>query len=90
MNAIIYVLLSFLLLWGLHHLGLWLERRGWLFYRDRRPSSSAVGNAFLNIESFVRPGARHEAETHQEKVVHEDESGDPLHPNRSRPGDQAY
>ena len=79
-----YVLLGVLSLWALHHLGLWLERRGWLFYRDRKPSSSAVGNAFLNIESFVRPGARHEAEAHQEEVVREDESGDPLNPSGSR------
>jgi hypothetical protein len=85
-RIVIYVLLAALSLWALHRLGLWLERRGWLFYRDRKPSSSAVGSAFLNIESFVRPTARHEIEAHQEQVVRDDESGDPPDPGpRRRP-----
>jgi hypothetical protein len=83
LRIIMYVLLAALSLWALHHLGLWLERRGWLFYRDRKPSSSAVGSAFLNIEEFVRPAARHEIEAQQEEVVRDDESGEP--PDRNRP-----
>ena len=84
LSTIVYVLIAALSLWALHHLCLWLERRGWLFYRDRKPSSSAVGSAFLNLESFVRPAARHEIEAHQEEVVRDDESGEP--PDPDRPG----
>ena len=36
--------------YGLHRLGLWLEKRGWLFYKHKKPTSSAA---------TVRPPARH-------------------------------
>jgi len=87
LSTIVYVLLGVLSLWALHHLGLWLEQRGWLYYRDRKPSSSAVGSAFLHIESFVRPAARHEIAVQQEQVVRDDESGDPPDPSRQRRAD---
>ena len=80
LRILVYVFLGGITLWALHHLCLWLERRGWLFYRDRKPSSSAVGGVFLEINSFFRSGARHDIEARKE-VVREDEVGDPPKPN---------
>ena len=75
-----YVFLAAIALTVLHHLCLWLERRGWLFYRDRKPSGSAMGGAFMEIDAFLRPGVRHEIEARKE-IVHQDEAGDPPEPD---------
>ena len=75
-----YVFLAAIALRALHHLCLWMERRGWIFYRDRKPSSSAMSGAFLQIEEIFRSGARHEIET-REEFVREDEQGDPPEPD---------
>src|SRR5262249_8623654 len=40
--------------YGLHRLGLWLEERGWLYYRNKRPSSSPM-SAFVAMQQFIEP-----------------------------------
>ena len=82
LSTIVYVLLGALSLWALHQLALWLERRGWLFYRHRRPSSSALAGVFMELDAITRPAARHEIEFRQKELVRDDESGDPLEPGR--------
>jgi hypothetical protein len=44
-------------LFGLDRLGLWLEDRGWLYYRRRKPTSSPGG--FLAMQQFIEPGISH-------------------------------
>jgi hypothetical protein len=52
-------------LFGLDRLCLWLEDRGWLYYRRKRPSSSPLG-AWVALQQFLEPTVRHVHEVGQE------------------------
>jgi hypothetical protein len=60
----------------LHRLALWLEARGHVYYLRRRPSTSALGNAFLEVQSLLEPGKRVVVEE-RKRVEEEEETGDP-------------
>ncbi|HOC42482.1 MAG TPA: hypothetical protein PKJ99_05610 [Thermoanaerobaculales bacterium] len=68
-------------LYLLHRLALWAEDRGWVYYQRHRPSRTAVGNAFLEVQSLVEPGRRLVLEARQENGRDEDESGEPPEPS---------
>ena len=61
----------------LHRLALWAESRGWIHYRHRRPSSSSLGNAFLEVQNLVDPAKRAVLEERRREVGEQDESGEP-------------
>ena len=65
------------LLYVLHRVALWAERRGWVYYLNSKPSSSTLGNAFLEIQSMIEPEKRPLVEARKEETVEEDEQGDP-------------
>jgi hypothetical protein len=52
-------------LYGLDRLGLWLEARGWLYYRHRKPASSPA-SAWVAWQQFLEPGARHVLEVREQ------------------------
>jgi len=66
------------LLYALHRVALWAEGRGWVYYLNRKPSSSTLGNAFLEIQSMIEPEKRPFVEVRKEEAVEEDEWGEPL------------
>jgi len=53
-------------LYGLHHLCLWLERRGWLYYKHKRGRSSGL-SCFVAIEKVLEPPTKHVHQVQQEK-----------------------
>jgi hypothetical protein len=69
---------------ALHRLALWIESRGWIYYSRRKPSSSALGNAFLEVQSMLEPGKRHLLEVRREEPEEESQSGDPPEPGAGR------
>jgi hypothetical protein len=60
----------------LHLLALWLERRGWLYYKHTRPSRTALGNAFLQVQSLLEPDRKHLVELRKDEKRDVMESGD--------------
>ena len=76
-----------LLLFALDRLALWMEARGWLYYRrsDHRPSGT-LGNAFLEIQSMVDPGKRIVLEERRREKTSESQSGDPPDPPGTESG----
>ena len=48
-------------LFGLDRLGLWLEDRGWLYYRRKKPASSPM-SAWVAMQQFIEPGVKHVVE----------------------------
>lgn len=65
-------------LYGLHRLALWMEQRGWIYYRNtRHGSSGSLGNAFLHVQSILEPGKRHVLEQRLDEAREDEESGDP-------------
>ncbi len=67
-------------LYGAHRLALWAEGRGWVFYRRRRPTRSALGNAFLEVQSLLEPGQRRVVEERTRVEEEADAAGDPPEP----------
>lgn len=64
-------------LYGLHRLAVWAERRGWIYYREKRGSSGTVGNALLEVLALFEPSTRHVVEERRREAVEDDESGEP-------------
>ena len=71
--AIILVLVALGLL---DRLGLWMESRGWIYWRRRKASGSVLGTTFLELQKIFESGkAEHVLEAKQESRK---ESPDPL------------
>jgi hypothetical protein len=54
-----------------------LHRRGWIRWKMRRGSSSALGNAVLTVQTIYQPQIREVLEMRAEKPDRDSESGDP-------------
>ena len=66
-----------LVLWGLDRMCLWLESRGWLYYRRVKPSSSSLGTALLELQSILEPSRQHVIEARLEEDDEQADSGAP-------------
>ena len=53
-------------LYALYRLGLWLEERGWLYYKHKKPSSSAVGS-FVALQNLLEPPTQHVLQLKEQK-----------------------
>ena len=67
------VLGLFVALFWLDRFCLWLEDRGWLYYRRKKPSSSAA-SAWVAMQQFIEPGVKHVVQIKQEKRSEDDEA----------------
>jgi hypothetical protein len=59
-------------LYWLDRLCLWLEARGWLYYRHKKPESSPA-SAWVAMQQFIEPGVKHVREVREERQVEGDE-----------------
>ncbi len=84
MRVLAWLAAAGLALWLLDRLALWAESRGWLYYRRRTPSSTAVGNAFLEVQSLLEPSKREIVEIRREEHVEAAVPGEPP-PDESGP-----
>ena len=65
-------------LYLLDRLLLWMERRGWVYWRKTtRSTGPGMGNALLEIQSLVEPSARHALENRREVKEESPKPGDP-------------
>ena len=67
----------------LHRIGLWAERRGWIYYRKKHGGSGAIGNAFLEIQAIIEPSKRYVLEERTKDDSETQEAGDPPVPGAS-------
>jgi hypothetical protein len=73
-----------LILYALNRLTRWLYRRGWIRWRMRRGTSSALGNAMLGVQTIFEPSKREVLELRVEEADEEAASGDPPDPGPDR------
>jgi len=59
-------------LFALDRLGLWMEARGWIYWRKVKRKGSGGADVFAAM-SFTEPGAHHAVEARQERNGEEDE-----------------
>jgi hypothetical protein len=64
----------------LHRIAVWAERRGWIYYRTKRGSSGALGNALLEVQAIMEPSKQYVLEERVRDDAEADEAGDPPAP----------
>ncbi len=83
-NTLIILVLGLLiavLLFLLDRLLLWMERRGWIYYRKNKDGGGpGVGNAFLEVQSLLEPSKKELLEIRREDKREQDDSGAPPKP----------
>jgi hypothetical protein len=72
------------LLYALHRTALWMERKGWIFYKHTKPSSSAMSNAFMQVQAMFEPAAEYVVERRRSDEVEEIDAGGPPSPGADR------
>lgn len=81
MKTLLVLLAVAAVLFALHRLAAWMEDRGWIYYRRRRGSSGALGDAFLEVQSLVDPAQKAVLEARRQVDDEAAESGDPPEPD---------
>lgn len=77
---LIKIILFFLLIYIMDCFLLWLERKGWLFYRKRKSPGGFVGNALLELNSVFQPSSHNVIEVKKK-------AGDTMHCEVDRQSD---
>ncbi len=72
------------LLFGFDRLALAMERRGWIYYRKKKPSRTSLGNAFLTVQSILEPGTEKVVEVRLERKSEQDSGDGPKAGGRPR------
>ena len=62
---------------------LWAEKRGWVYWRRNKASSSSLGSAMLEVQSILEPDKKHVVEEQARQRSDIDQAGDddPLQDN---------
>ena len=68
-----------------HRVTRWMHRRGWIQWRMRRGTSSALGNAMLGVQLIYQPQAREVLEQRLEEPSEAGEQGGPPSPDDALP-----
>jgi hypothetical protein len=67
------IVLTFYLL---NKFGLWLERKGLLYYRHIKPQGGGVSAVLQELNAYLLPSARHVVEMKQNQVKHQKREAD--------------
>ncbi|MDV2474797.1 hypothetical protein F8M49_04015 [Rhodococcus zopfii] len=83
MSAVVWITTAVLIVVLADRAALYAERRGWIYWRMRKPpvNGGAVMGAFGEIQTLLSPSYRHVAEEHQRQRTSRHEQGtgaDPL------------
>jgi hypothetical protein len=71
-------------LYALHRLALWMESRGWIYYRHKSGSSGSLGSAFLEAQALLEPANRHVLEVRRDEQAEADDPSGPPDPGADR------
>ena len=55
---------------------LYMEKRGWIYYRKKKPSSSALSNACLEVQQLLEPSKKYVVEVKKDEKKQQAEAGD--------------
>ncbi len=68
MLKFIIVITVFVILYVSDRFFLWLERKGWLYYRHKKAPGGVIGGALLQLQSFFIPSASNIIEMKQNQA----------------------
>jgi hypothetical protein len=63
------ILLASAALWALDRLGLWLESRGWIYYRRVSPKGGGVAAGMSAFRELIEPEVRHVREEREQHAA---------------------
>ncbi|MCR4395207.1 MAG: hypothetical protein NUW07_00560 [Candidatus Saccharicenans sp.] len=84
LKTFLWVMIGVGLLFGLDRLFLFMESRGWIYYRRKKPSSSALSNACLEVQQLLEPSKKYIVEIKKDEKREPQETGDPLVENEEQ------
>jgi hypothetical protein len=87
MKIILWIAGAGIALFLLNKALLWMESRGWIYYRKKAPTRSSLGNAFLEIQSMLEPSKKAMVEVMKEEKKEQADSGEPPEPGEKKPRD---
>ncbi|MGQ9801988.1 MAG: hypothetical protein ACUVRL_10050 [Candidatus Saccharicenans sp.] len=70
----ILAVIGFLL--ALDRLLLYLEIKGWIYYRRKKPNPGSVGNVCLEIQQLLEPSKKYVIQVKKEEKKEQQESGE--------------
>ena len=88
MKAIAIIFAIVVALFLVDRIALWMESRGWIYWRHSKASPGALGNALLQVQSLLEPDRQALLEVRQDEHAEERESGDPPEPGDADTDDE--
>ncbi|HEY8376657.1 MAG TPA: hypothetical protein VIK91_09225 [Nannocystis sp.] len=53
------------------------ERRGWIYYRVKKPSTTGAGNALVELQAMLNPASQHVIVAQKEQKAERTDDGGP-------------
>ncbi len=69
-----------LALFALDRVLLLMERKGWIYYRKKKPNPASVGSALLELQNLVEPSRKYVLDIRKEEKKEQADQGDPPKP----------
>lgn len=69
MKILLIVFTIILVVYLADKIGLWLERKNYLYYRRNKPRGGALGSTLLELNAQLSPGNRYIVEMKQNEVI---------------------
>jgi len=76
----VWLAVAILALWALDKVLLWVEGRGWIFYRRNRPTPGSLSSAFLEMHGLIEQGKKVIVQEMKKVKQDESHSGDQANP----------
>lgn len=76
LKVIIWIACGIAVLLLLDRLFLYMEGRGWIYYRRKKPSSSALSNACLEVQQLLEPSKKYVMQVKKDERRNQQEAGD--------------
>jgi len=76
LKIFLWLLLVGAAVFALDRLLLYMEKRGWIYYRKKKPSSSALSNACLEVQQLLEPSKKYVVEVKKDEKKQQAEAGD--------------
>ena len=79
---ILIIVFAAIILYGLDRLFLWMEDKGWIYYRKKKASPKMAASALLEVHSILEPEKKIMLEEMRAKRPVQDEEGEGKNPGK--------
>lgn len=76
MQTVLWIVGVGLALFAIDRLALWAEAKGWIYWRKKRPSTSALSSVLMEMNTIANPSAEYVTVVKDGKKFEERQNGD--------------